>query len=525
MSLKKKVHGPVAWALGAGLAVGALAMASVMSGNGVGTAFAAPQAVVRPAANLSVEDSAVLHSLDNSFAALAEKVEPSVVNIRAEGKGNSVFGQNVQMGGEGSGVVYRQDGWIMTNDHVAGGFDKVTVVLDDGREFPGKVVRAPESDIAMVKIEATGLPAVRFADSAAVRTGQFAIAFGSPFGLEKSMTVGHVSGLSRQSSIPDARSSVVRTYGDLIQTDASINQGNSGGPLVNIDGEVVGINTAIYSESGGSVGIGFAIPASQAKLIAELLIEKGKVERGFMGVLPDDLKGFQKKDWKVENGAVATEVPNDGPAAAAGMKQNDVIVRIGTYTVRNQGDVRNAMLRYGPGSSVPVEVVRDGNSQVLNVKLGAAPATPEAPKAPTRPNRGGQTPEEDPFLQMPDIKKFFENPGGSQQDNQDVAPLRQGQAKLGVTVVDLDAAARKEQGVPVKVNGAVVTAVEPGSVAAKLGIQPGDLIQRMGDTVIKSAADVSKAMEGVQWGERRSIQLGRYSKDSTLSRTFTVTFR
>lgn len=524
MSLKKKVHGPVAWALGAGLAVGALAMASVMSGNGVGTAFASPQAVVQPAANLSVEDTATLRALDHSFAALAEAVEPSVVNIRAEGKGRSVFGQNVQMGGEGSGLVYRQDGWIMTNDHVAGGFDKVTVVLDDGREFPGKVVRAPESDIAMVKIEATGLPAVRFADSNNVRTGQFAIAFGSPFGLDKSMTVGHVSGLSRQSSIPDARSSVIRTYGDLIQTDASINQGNSGGPLVNIDGEVVGINTAIYSESGGSVGIGFAIPANQAKLIADLLIEKGKVERGFLGVLPDDLKGFQKKDWKVENGAVATEVPNDGPASAAGMKQNDVIVRIGTYTVRNQGDVRNAMLRYGPGSTVDVEVVRDGASKVLSVKVGTAPAAPEMPQAPQRPNRG-QAPNEDPFLQMPDIRKFFENPGGSQGDSQDVAPLRQGQAKLGVTVVDLDAATRKEQNVPAKVNGAVVTAVEPGSVAAKLGIQPGDLIQRMGDTEIKSAADVSKAMEGVQWGQKRTIQLGRYSKDGTLSRTMTVTFR
>jgi serine protease Do len=430
----------------------------------------------------------------------------------------------MQMGGEGSGVVYRPDGWIMTNDHVAGGFDKVTVVLDDGREFTGKVVRAPESDIALIKIEATNLPAVRFADSGNVRTGQFAIAFGSPFGLDKSMTVGHVSGLSRQSSIPDMRSGDVRTYGDLIQTDASINQGNSGGPLVNIDGDVVGINTAIYSETGGSVGIGFAIPANQAKLIADMLIEKGKVERGFLGILPEDLKGFQKKEWKVENGAVVAEAPNTGPASAAGIKQNDVVVRIGTYPVRNQGDVRNAMLRYGPGQSVPIEVIRDGQSKTLSVKLGTAPALPKMPQAPAR-QRRGQNPLEDPNNpDLPEIHKFFQDPRGG-QDNQDVAPLRQGQAKLGVTVKDIDAATRKEQGIPARVSGAIVTDVEPGSVAARLGVQPGDIVEKLGDVSIKSAQDVSKAMKGVQWGQRRTIQLGRYSKDGTLSKTVQVTFR
>ena len=525
MSLSKKINGPVAWALGAGLVVGAVAMASVLGGRGVPTAFASPVVAVQPAANLSVEDTATLRALDHSFATLAEAVEPSVVNIRSEGKGRSVFGQNMRMGGEGSGVVYRQDGWIMTNDHVAGGFDKVTVVLDDGREFPGKVVRAPESDIAMVKIQATDLPALRFANSDAVRTGQFAIAFGSPFGLDKSMTVGHVSGLSRQSLIPDAHApGGVRNYGDLIQSDASINQGNSGGPLVNIGGEVVGINTAIYSETGGSVGIGFAIPASQAKLIADLLIENGKVERGYLGILPDDLKGFQKKDWKVESGAVASEVPNTGPASAAGIKQNDVIVRIGTYAVRKQGDVRNAMLRYGPGQSVPIEVIRDGQSKTLSVKLGTPPATPKMPQAQMR-QRRGQNPLEDPNIpDLPDIHRFFENPGAG-PDSQDVAPLRQGKAKLGVTVTDIDAATRKEQAIPARVGGAIVIAVEPGSVAARLGIHPGDIIEKLGDVSIKSAQDVSKAMQGVQWGQQRTIQLGRYAKDSTLNKTVRVTFR
>lgn len=524
MSFLNRVNRPVYWALGAGVAMGAVAVASVMSGHGV-TPAVAQVAQIQPAANLSVDESfATLRAMDNAFATLAESVEPSVVNIRAEGKAENAFGQNIRMGGEGSGVVYRSDGWIMTNDHVAGGFDKVTVVLDDGREFPGKVVRAPESDIAMVKIEATNLPAARFADSGSVRTGQFAIAFGSPFGLEKSMTVGHVSALSRQSIIPDERSGSIRNYGDLIQTDAAINQGNSGGPLVNIDGHVVGINTAIYSETGGSVGIGFAIPANQAKLIGDMLIEKGKVVRGYLGVLPEDLKGYQVKELGVQSGAVATQVPNDGPAAAAGLKEKDVIVRVGTYPVANQGDVRNAMLRYGPGETVPVQVVRDGQEKTLQVKLGEPPKAPSMQTpAPQRGSRGM------PFNLPPEFKdfqKFFERPHGGQTPPEgDVSPLREGQAKLGVTVRDLDAETRKQYQVPANVTGAVVVSVEPGSVAARLGIEEGDVIEKLGDKSIASASDVADAMSGVEWGQRRSVRVGRYQGDSTTIKTVDVTFR
>lgn len=525
MSFLNRVNRPVYWALGAGVAVGAVAVASVMSGHGI-TPAVAQVAQLKPAANLSVDESfATLRALDSAFATLAESVEPAVVNIRSEGKTENAFGQNVRMGGEGSGVVYRSDGWIMTNDHVAGGFDKVTVVLDDGREFPGKVVRAPESDIAMVKIEATDLPAARFADSAQVRTGQFSIAFGSPFGLAKSMTVGHVSALSRQSIIPDQRSGSFRNYGDLIQTDAAINQGNSGGPLVNIDGHVIGINTAIYSETGGSVGIGFAIPANQAKLIGDMLIEKGKVVRGFLGILPEDLKGYQTKELGVQSGAVAIQVPNDGPAAAAGIKENDVIVRIGTYPIANQGDVRNAMLRYGPGETVPVEVVRDGRQKTVQLKLGEPPKLPEIEK-PTqqRRSRGGA-----PFPNLPpefnDFQKFFEPPTRDQAPERDVAPLREGKAKLGVTVRDLDDALRKQFGIVAKVSGAVVVSVEPGSVAERIGIAPGDVIEKLGDTAITSAADVANAMSEVGWGQRRSIRVGRYQGSSTMVRTLDVTFR
>ncbi|MCO5298152.1 MAG: trypsin-like peptidase domain-containing protein [Fimbriimonadaceae bacterium] len=525
MSFFNRVNRPVYWALGAGVAMGAFAVASVMSGHGV-TPAVAQVAHLKPAANLSVDESfATLRAMDNAFASLAESVEPSVVNIRAEGKTENAIGQNVRMGGEGSGVVYRSDGWIMTNDHVAGGFDKVTVVLDDGREFPGKVVRAPESDIAMVKIEATDLPAARFADSGAVRTGQFAIAFGSPFGLEKSMTVGHVSALSRQSLIPDERTGAIRNYGDLIQTDAAINQGNSGGPLVNIDGNVVGINTAIYSETGGSVGIGFAIPANQAKLIGDMLIEKGKVVRGYLGVLPEDLKGYQVKELGVQAGAVATQVPNDGPASAAGMKENDVIVRVGTYPIANQGDVRNAMLRYGPGETVPVQVVRDGTEKTLQVKLGEPPAPPTMNvPAPQRGSRGNPFPNLPP--EFKDFQKFFERPNRGQAPPEgDVSPLREGKAKLGVTVRDLSDEMRKQYDITAKVSGAVVVGVEPGSVAERMGIEEGDVIERLGDTDIKSAADVASAMSGVEWGQSRTIRVGRYQGNSTMIKTMDVTFR
>ena len=344
--------------LGVGVALGGLATASILGGYTVGKAYA-QKAAVNTVGNLSAENMTMLRNMDASFAGLADYIEPAVVNIRVQSKGGTdMFGNRLgQIGGEGSGVIIRPDGWILTNDHVVGGMDKVTVTLYDGREFPGTVRRSDYSDLAVVKIEAKGLPNVQFADSNRVKQGQFAIAVGSPFGLENSVTIGHVSALSRDSMIGDARTGTQRIYPDLIQTDAAINQGNSGGPLLDIEGRVIGINTAIFSGTGGSVGIGFAIPANQARLTAEALIEKGKIVRGFFGVDPVNLKEFQKADLGVTEGALIKDFGESNmasPARTAGLKEGDVITKIGGLNVTNHGDLRNAMLRYGPGETVSV---------------------------------------------------------------------------------------------------------------------------------------------------------------------------
>ena len=517
--------------LAAGIVVGALAMATVVNSPAsrlVGTPFQPAQ--VRQIADLSSEDLTAMRALDESFANLAAYIEPATVLIRSEGSGrqSDVLGRRMpEMGGSGSGVIFRPDGWIITNDHVVGGFEKVTVVLNDGREFAGKVTRAEDSDIALVKVDAKDLPTVQFADSAKVRPGQFAIAVGSPFGLENSVTIGHVSALGRRTSVPDARLGDYRVYSGLIQTDASINMGNSGGPLLNIEGQVIGINTAIYSGTGGSVGIGFAIPSNQARLIAETLISKGKVTRSFLGVLPETLKEFKRKEMAIEGGAVVSGDPQPAsPAALAGIKKDDVIVRIGDVAIRNEQELRNSMLRYAPGQTVDVEYIRGKDRRTAEVRLATPPprANPQRPQ--TAPQGGGED--------MPDIFKRFNFPPdmdfripspGDRSDRQDVAPLREGQARFGIDVETVTSNSRKQFHIPEKVEGAVITRVEPGSVAEKIGLKAGDVVLQLGEKKIASQADLRNAMTGVKWGDSRTLKTGRYGENSASVQERTVTFK
>lgn len=516
--------------LAAGVVVGALAMATVVNtpASRLSSAqFQPPQ--VRQIADLSSEDLTTLRALDESFANLAEFIEPATVLIKSEGgRQADMLGRRMpEMGGSGSGVIFRPDGWIITNDHVVGGFEKVTVVLNDGREFAGKVTRAEDSDIALVKVDATNLPTVQFADSAKVRPGQFAIAVGSPFGLENSVTIGHVSGLGRRTSVPDARLGDYRNYADLIQTDASINMGNSGGPLLNVEGQVIGINTAIYSGTGGSVGIGFAIPSNQARLIAETLISKGKITRSYMGVLPETLKEYRKKELGIEGGAVVADIPSDGPAAIAGMKKDDVVVRVGDAPVRNEQELRNAMLRYAPGETVDVEYLRGKEHRTAEVRLGTPPKR-AAMQQPQRAPRGGDGQE------MPDIFKRFDFPDlddlripnpGERRDRQDVAPLRSGQAKLGVGTESVSSTLRKQFNIPADVEGAVIMQVEPGSVAAGLGLKPGDVILQLGDKKVRSQANLREAMSSLKWGDSTTLKTARYADGVTHVQERTVRFK
>jgi serine protease Do len=515
--------------LGAGVVVGAVAMATVVNTPAIRSARAqTPSVQVRPIADLDGENLATLRALDKSFANLAEYIEPATVLIRSEGSSerqSDMFGRRMpEMSGSGSGVIFRPDGWIITNDHVVNGFQKVTVVLNDGREFPGKVTGAADSDIALVKIEAKDLPTVQFADSAKVRPGQFAIAVGSPFGLENSVTIGHVSAVGRATSIGDPRIGAGRRYADLIQTDASINMGNSGGPLLNVEGQVIGINTAIYSGMGtGSVGIGFAIPSNQARLIAETLIEKGKITRGYLGILPETLKEYRKKELNIDGGAVVADIPSDGPAAIAGIKKDDVILKVGDAPVRNEQELRNSMLQYAPGQTVKVEYLRGKEQRTAEVRIG----TPPAQTAPER------KPQQNPFVEE-DMPKFFKdfkfpdlgNPPQSEKDDKsDVAPLREGKAKLGIIVETVSPHLRKQFHIPTNVEGAVVMSVEPGSVAERLGLKQGDVILQLGDKTIKSQADLGQAMENIKWGDSKTLKSARYGEGSTFVQERSVRFR
>lgn len=499
-------------------------MAGVYGGGaGVERALAnlEPQAKPRLMSSTSAESLTELHNLDNSFVSLAKFVGPAVVDIKAINKRAMTAdgAREPEQGGEGSGFLFSPDGYIATNDHVVGTADTVTVTLKDGREFQGKVIRANDvnSDIALVKIDAKNLPYLSFASQNSIEPGEFVMAIGAPFGLKNSVTVGHVSSLGRDSKIEN------HVYTDLIQTDAAINMGNSGGPLVNVDGQVVGMNTAIYSPTGGSNGIGFAIRGSQVKLIENLLITKGKVVRSMLGIYPQDVKEYERNETPaLANGGARVEEIVGEPAKSAGFKKDDVIVKIGSTDIHTQSDLRNAMLVYTPGTTVPVEFLRNGHKQTMQVKLQAY----QAPKEPTSPQPrmfGGprnQFQFGDPFQGMPSPfgrDPFGDSPRGN-GDSEDQPAPHTGPVKLGVEIGDIDANARQELGIPSNVQGALVGGVKPGTVAQSSGLEPGDVIQSFNGKTITSAKDLTDAIKDLKWGATVHIVYSHYG-DNSVERT------
>lgn len=518
--------GPLVWVLAAGVLIGAGTASTVIGQRNQSSTYKSPYVTVEQpklVRNTTSENRDMVRELDESFANLADAVKPAVVHIRVKGKQTTnMFGQSQEVGGEGSGFVFRPDGYIITNDHVVGGFEDVNVILYDGREFPGKVIRAEDSDIAVVKIDAKDLPTLRMANSNMVRTGEFAMAIGAPFGLDNTVTVGHISATQRTNQIPDPSSGVRRMYWDLIQTDAPINMGNSGGPLVNIDGEVVGINTAIFSPTGTSGGIGFAISSNQAKLLAETLIEKGKVTRGYLGVAPENLKIYQQKELGVEKGALVEEAPNNGPAAMAGIKKGDVIVRINSVPVESQVDLRNAMIKYGPGSKVEVEVVRDKEHKTFNVTAKEPPAPVVQVPRTNKSNPFGDLDIPKEFQLPEDVPGFKDLPRVNTPDG--TPRNSEGGVKLGVSVEDVSTTARSQYNIPSDKSGAVVTMVAPKSPAAEAGIKQGDVIVGLGATKIESARDLANAMKSMKAGDSASIHFYRYSENSSMEQKIDVRF-
>jgi serine protease Do len=356
--------------------------------------------------------------------------------------------------GLGSGVIVTRDGYILTNNHVVDGATEVKVTLPDGREFTARVVgRDPKTDIAVVKIDADHLPVVPMADSSNVKVGDVVLAIGNPFGVGQTVTEGIVSAKNRSGM-------GIEHYEDFIQTDAAINPGNSGGALADIDGRLIGINTAIMTRSGGSQGVGFAIPSDLARNVMESLIKYGHVTRGYLGVMIQNVTPALAPEFDLKNdqGALVSEVEPNGPAHAAGFEDGDVIVKFNGRNVTDSESLQLEVAATKPGSKVPVEIMRNGNEKTLEVTIKPLPGTEQLAAA------------------------------GSQNNN-DTGTLN------GVTVSDLDPQARQQYHIPKEVSGALITQVDPTSASAQAGLQPGDVIESINRHPVKDADEAVQLTE------------------------------
>ncbi len=416
-----------------------------------------------------------------SYAPIVKKVAPAVVKVVTTEKANlpdqqspgfsdpfwrHFFGEpsgpsgNLQAPlrhGLGSGVIVTADGYILTNNHVVDGAQQVKVTLQDGREFTAKVIgRDPKSDIAVVKIDAGNLPTVPFADSQKVQVGDTVLAIGNPFGVGQTVTHGIVSATDRGDM-------GIEDYEDFIQTDAAINPGNSGGALVDVDGRLIGINTAILSRSGGNQGIGFAIPSDLARTVMTSLVEYGHVTRGYLGIMIQNMSPTLAQEFKLKQsvGALVGDVVPDGPAAKAGLKNGDVVVQFNGKNVRDSRQLQLSVAETRPNSKVPVQIIRDGSTRTLEVTIG----------------------------QLPGTEKLAQN---NTPNGRDTGTLQ------GVGVSDLDSQVRQQYQIPHNVQGAVVTEVRPDSAAAEAGLKAGDVIESINRHPVKDAEQAIQLTENAK---------------------------
>jgi serine protease Do len=397
---------------------------------------------------------------DHGFVQIAKAVKPAVVNVFStrSGKGEGqpmtpfddpffrrFFGDEFfrrfeqphrKERGLGSGVIVEASGLIVTNNHVVSKADEIKVFLSDKREFKAKLIGTDaKTDIAVLRIEAEGLPTIAWADSDKLEVGEFVLAVGNPFGLTQTVTLGIVSALGRAAGIAE--------YEDFIQTDAAINPGNSGGALVNVHGELVGINTAIYSQSGGNMGIGFAVPSNLARSVVEQLVKHGKVVRGWLGVSIQDLSPELASQFGLPEpkGVLVSEVMDDSPAKRAGLERGDVIVEYDGKPADNPTQLRNAVAQTIVGKKVVIKFIRDKKARTAEVTIT------EQPKniAQAGGEEGGEGATSTGLLSALDVREL--------------TPELAGRYGLG----------RQERGV-------LIVRVQPGSIADEAGLKEGDLI-------------------------------------------------
>ncbi|PYX58624.1 MAG: protease Do [Acidobacteria bacterium] len=474
--LKRRVIVPVV------AAVMAVSVASYEFAKPASAAVAVPAPAAAPLDGSSVE---ALLSLDQAMEALAARVTPAIVNVTVTSKTNAKLSSNEDsqdmqqfgpFGGQfgmpmqpqpriehglGSGVIISPDGYIVTNDHVVDGAVDINVTMSDRQILPAKLVGAdPLTDLAVIKVNASSLPSVPWGDSTKLQPGQTVLAFGNPFGFRFTVTRGIVSALNR----PNPSASDRRKPGQFIQTDAAINPGNSGGPLVDARGEVIGINTFLISPSGTFSGIGFAIPTQIVRPTVETLIKYGKVTHGYMGigisdVTPENSKFF---DLKKAEGAVVTQVEPTSPGAKAGLKTGDVITRLDGQPVSDAGELQVQVGQKRPGTTIKLEVMREG--KIVNV-----PVTLEAM-------------------------------GGRNSDDES-ASSEHGKPRWGLGLADLTPDVRGHLQAPKEIHGAVVGNVQPGSPADNAGLRQGDVILEVNRHSVQSASDAVQELGKVTKGQ------------------------
>jgi serine protease Do len=438
-------------------------------------------------------------NLQTAFVQVADSVKPSVVNIstsRTVRMGNNFsFGfNNDQMkqffgdddlfnhffGGPGgggtqkfkqqslgSGFVIRSDGYILTNNHVVEKADDIKVKFpNDEKEYDATVVGTdPATDLAVIKVKIDNkLKEIALGDSDKIKVGEWAIAIGCPFGFDSTVTAGIISALNRK-NVTDS------PYTNFIQTDAAINPGNSGGPLVNIRGEVVGVNTVIFSQSGGYMGIGFAIPINTARDIFEKLIKSGRISRGYLGVVPQDIdeKIARQFDLKSTKGALVTEVDSDTPADKAGIKADDVIIKLNDTDITGADQLRNEIAKYSAGETVDVTLLRDGKQKTIGVMLANRP----------------------------------DNPVGSPQEETET------KRNVGLDLKTLSSDLRNQLNSKAD-SGAVVINVEPDSAADEAGFQTGDIIIKTDRKEVDSAGAFNSIINKAKRGEELLVAVERH---------------
>ncbi len=444
-------------------------------------------AVATPAAApLDEQSVSPLLSLDQAMETLAARVTPAIVNVAVTSKTKADTSQmqipddiqrffqfgpgqmpHMQMQpqiehGIGSGVIISPDGYIVTNNHVVDGAVDIRVTMSNKKILKAKLIGTdPLTDLAVIKIDGDNFPSVPWGDSTALRPGQTVLAFGNPFGFRFTVTRGIVSALNR----PNPMSNDPHKPGGFIQTDAAINQGNSGGPLVDARGEVIGINTFLISPSGAFSGMGFAIPTQIVRPTVETLIRDGKVSHGYMGigisdVTPENAKFFHLND---ANGAVVTQVESDSPAAKAGVKIGDVITELDGKKVADAGELQLEVGQKRPGTSIKLGLIRDGKDVTSSVTLEAM--------------------------------------GSHDKDEEQADAGSHGKMRWGLGLSDLTPDLRDQLQAPKDIHGAVIEKVQPGSAADDAGLQRGDIVMQVNRKDVQNASDVSAALGSVPKGQ------------------------